>query len=537
MMETPLRTILTTPIFRLVHHMKIFPKSLKALHIKEPLLCFKYGQESDYPRDGLFLFGPETQPDRREITLGVIGTEKGIRLFRSWMEKLRCGVKVSARGPRDKKNRLHLSNFSGLKEVFGINVSEDRLVSYTLKREEIEKKLLIANPHECVASTVDYFLHPIKDHMNDEERQVDLWVLVVPEDVFTICRPQAISKRKEELIKGKFPVKQTSRTDMPLFDDLLDTNGEEIFDDVPDFHRLVKAKLLNDGVPSQIIRETTLAPYEFLDKTNRPIRPVQDNSTVAWNLASGLYYKTQAHPPWRLANMRRRVCYVGLCFKLIPNHPSNHACCAAQMFLSEGDGVVFRGANGPWLTDKKEFHLSNVAAKSLIMKVLETFRKRFDEFPSELFIHGTTKFNDHEWSAFQEAAPQGTNIVGVRIRPSHGEMKLYRDGDYPVLRGTAIMLDNSNAFLWTSGYTPRIDTYLGPETPNPLFISILRSTDAKPDIEIVLTDIMGLTKINYNACNFSDSEPVTIRFANRVGEILVMGSARDCTLQPFKFYI
>lgn len=68
-------------------------------------------------------------------------------------------------------------------------------------------------------------------------------------------------------------------------------------------------------------------------------------------------------------------------------------------------------------------------------------------------------------------------------------------------------------------------------------MTILRATNEKPDLERVLTDIMGLTKINYNACNYSDSEPVTIRFAKKVGDVLVMGSAKDAERQPFKFYI
>ena len=31
--------------------------------------------------------------------------------------------------------------------------------------------------------------------------------------------------------------------------------------------------------------------------------------------------------------------------------------------------------------------------------------------------------------------------------------------------------------------------------------------------------------------------PVTIRFADKVGDILVMGSAKHAEMQPFKFYI
>lgn len=66
---------------------------------------------------------------------------------------------------------------------------------------------------------------------------------------------------------------------------------------------------------------------------------------------------------------------------------------------------------------------------------------------------------------------------------------------------------------------------------------VLRSTGPLPPIEQILGDVLGLAKINYNACNFSDGLPVTIRFADKVGEILVQGSAAGHEKQPFKFYI
>jgi argonaute-like protein implicated in RNA metabolism and viral defense len=66
---------------------------------------------------------------------------------------------------------------------------------------------------------------------------------------------------------------------------------------------------------------------------------------------------------------------------------------------------------------------------------------------------------------------------------------------------------------------------------------VLRSTGEIPAIADVLGDIMGLTKINYNACNFNDGLPVTVRFADKVGDVLSMGSARGAEKQPFKFYV
>ena len=65
----------------------------------------------------------------------------------------------------------------------------------------------------------------------------------------------------------------------------------------------------------------------------------------------------------------------------------------------------------------------------------------------------------------------------------------------------------------------------------------MRSKIAKPDIRTVLGDIMGLTKINYNSCNFNDGLPVTVRSARMVGDVLTMGSAKGEERQPFKFYV
>ncbi|MGH7117948.1 MAG: hypothetical protein ACREFP_02955 [Acetobacteraceae bacterium] len=44
-----------------------------------------------------------------------------------------------------------------------------------------------------------------------------------------------------------------------------------------------------------------------------------------------------------------------------------------------------------------------------------------------------------------------------------------------------------------------------------MFVAVPRASGEYPVIEVVLADILGLTKINYNACNFSDGLPVTIR--------------------------
>jgi hypothetical protein len=516
--------------------MEFTEQSLPVLHFFEPALEFGFGQTTAHPKDGLFLYGPHNKAKKtREVRIGVIGTSSGIGHFRAWAALIKKRVEVPPPGKTEKRDRLHLANFPGIEETYGISFNEGEFVTHTIDLKAIDKATRILNLHEAVSKVVQLYVDKARRHVDNEEREVDVWVLVLPEIIFERCKPGA-KRTGLPMEKGDFGKKQKKRSDLPLLRQVVDQESEDIFDDAPDFHRQAKAEFLTLA-PSQLLRETTIAGDAFKNKAGYPASRTQDQATVAWNLATGLYYKTQPMPPWKLSAIRPGVCYIGLVYKNLPNDPNDHACCAAQMFLAEGDGVVFRGANGPWKTGDFEYHLTPSAAKNLIEKVLETYQEKHGGPPKELFIHGQTSFKDDEWSAFEEAVPVQTNVVGVRIKTTNGETKLFRDGDYPVLRGTALILDERNANLWTSGYVPQLDTYIGPETPNPLFITLLRSKLDMPEMKTVLSDIMGLTKINYNSCNYNDGLPVTVRFAKMVGEVLTMGSAKGAERQPFKFYV
>lgn len=277
-------------------------------------------------------------------------------------------------------------------------------------------------------------------------------------------------------------------------------------------------------------------PEDFLRPNGKPQRRVEDAASIAWKLGTGAFYKAGGKP-WQLANVRDGVCYVGLVYKRsdLSTDP-RHACCAAQMFLTDGDGVVFRGALGPWFhADSRQFHLDKKAAKNLVQMVTDEYKSQHDNRgPSELFIHATSTFTDEEWNGFSEGADSPTNLVGVQIKRANEELKLFRPGEYPVIRGSALLTGERSAYLWTSGYAARLDTYMGPETPNPLLIRVVRGDCP---LKTVLEDILGLTKINFNSCLHNDGVPVTIRFANAVGDVLVSAPMSSEPRLRFKFYI
>jgi hypothetical protein len=163
--------------------------------------------------------------------------------------------------------------------------------------------------------------------------------------------------------------------------------------------------------------------------------------------------------PWRLAGLRDGVCYVGLVFKRI-ERPSgrDNACCGAQMFLGSGDGLVFRGAVGPWYSETKDaFHLQQDQAATLMEMIVRSYKDIHGTAPTELFIHGKTNFDPNEWAGFASAVPHTTKLVGVQIRDM-ADVKLFRYGANAVLRGTAVVTSNSSGYLWTRGYIPRLRT-------------------------------------------------------------------------------
>ena len=169
------------------------------------------------------------------------------------------------------------------------------------------------------------------------------------------------------------------------------------------------------------------------------------------------------------------------------------------------------------------------------MCVLAYAERNANQPPKQLFIHGQIGLDDEEWRGFCAGAGNDTEVIGVRIRPV-SSMKLFTLGTHPVPRGLAYYLNDRQAYLWTRGVVPRLRTYPGREVPNPLLVDVCRG---EAPLEVILTDILALTKLNYNACNYADGVPVTLKFARAVGEILTAGPTRKLEVPPlpFKFYI
>ena len=137
------------------------------------------------------------------------------------------------------------------------------------------------------------------------------------------------------------------------------------------------------------------------------------------------------------------------------------------------------------------------------------------------------------WDGFVQGAGKSTAVVGVYMRENRN-LKLFRNGEYPVMRGLAYVQDDRKGYSWTKGFIPRLGTYPGWEVPWPLYVEVSRG---QCDINVVLRDVLALTKLNYNACIYGDGIPVTLRFADAVGDVLTAGPLDDIPPLAFRYYI
>ena len=500
--------------------------------IKEPLLEFGNSQQLEHPQDGLFLYGPVNAGGNPEVIhIGVVGTSDGIAILARWL------MTIVGRIPVEKPDQLHTSPWPGFQAAFGARLESKPLVTIVIPESDISIAIRKTNRTDAVRSTVLLFENAILEHFRTDDRRPSVWLCVVPEIVHRYGRPQVGGPKDStpSTIMSEKAAAPILRGQTSLFPE--DADAAQIYLSAKNFHHQLKAQLLHKEVVVQVIRETTLDPTRELDRFGNPTRSVQEPARIAWNLSTTLYFKGARVQPWQLAHVRPKVCYVGLVFKEDPSPAKKgDVCCAAQMFLNSGNGVVFRGALGPWRSPKdKRFHLTREPARDLISEVIKAYSKDHGGPPNELFVHAKQRFDDEEWKGFQSAVPSETKLVGVRIRQTQ-DLRLFRaNSDMPVLRGTAVTMSKREGYLWTTGYIPRLRTYPGFETPKPLLVEINRGED---DLVKVMGDVLGLTKINYNACDFASGQPVTLKFADRVGEILTASPrGMEAPPMPFRFYI
>ena len=134
--------------------------SLDIRHIPEPLLEFGFGQKLQYPRDGLYLYGPaSSEAPVSEVRYGVIGTAPGVRRFHAWSRMVSGFIDIPEPTARSREIEPQHVPFPGFEQAFGArwSVKPAQTIS-DIDSTRLQDALKIGNRHEAITSAVGIYV-------------------------------------------------------------------------------------------------------------------------------------------------------------------------------------------------------------------------------------------------------------------------------------------------------------------------------------------------------------------------------------------
>jgi len=466
---------------------------MKARVLDEPALEFRAANRHIDPRFGIAQFGPadaDMEPAPRQITVGVVGTKAGADGLRKWLD--RCSSNIDRKVPKPGQENLFI-DFPGFNRETAFLAELTHADSLVREIPDSEIRRLVGTAsHEAVERTAAAYASEARSLSETAQCQV---IFVVRPDELDSTDPPSDELTNDEQEEER------------------DSTGQH--DAGSTFHDILKARSLGLSCPIQVIREETWTG-KHPTKSKRD-RPLQDEASRAWNLFTALYYKAGG-TPWRLPRVSTELasCFVGVSFYRTSDQSALHTA-VAQIFNQRGDGVVVRGGQASISKDDRQPHLSSQDAETLVIDALTEFKLVHKHMPARLVVHKSSAFSDAERDGFTAGANQKeiSHLELLWVQSGTG-LRLFRSGQLPPLRGTVLELQKDAMLVYTRGSIPFFRTYPGMYVPSPIQ---LRSA-GDVDLTKAATEVLGLSKMNWNNAQLDEREPLTLRTARRVGGIL-----------------
>lgn len=489
--------------------------------ISEPLIIFGGRHEHIDPKVGLGLYGPyslvgQSRPSLSSIIVGIVGLPDMVADAEQWLRG--CQGMLT----NDGSEPFLYPHFPGfnLEFPFQCELIFGETWRETIKKDKFQEAIDADNFCERLKRVIKLYIQAI-EVLAEREPRPQVILCCIPQIVIDYCTERV--KKGGEVKRVKFTkserrsLKAVQQGQLPLFPEMNPTLGvEDIEDGHQNLRRGLKAEAMQYGIPTQLVWPGTL---QLIDTARIPgSRKLQDVATRAWNFSTALYHKAGG-TPWRLADIDPGVCYVGISFyKEVSETDPRIRTSMAQAFTSAGDGYVLRGNPFEWDASKngRSPHLDQTSAAALMQDVIDLYRKQNrDNLPRRIVVHKTSRYWEEELAGFKDACQSISQVDFVTL--GWRQIQFYRPGDYPPIRGTYIKFSAENLLLYTSGYSPFQRTYCGQRVPHPLEI-LEHHGDSSWDV--ILREILALTKMNWNTADFACSDPVTTAFSQRVGHIL-----------------
>lgn len=295
----------------------------------------------------------------------------------------------------------------------------------------------------------------------------------------------------------------------------VDTENEKF-----DLHDYIKAYAAQKQIATQFIQESTL------------IDPLV--CQVNWWLSLSFYVKAQ-RTPWVLNGLESNTAFVGIGYSVNRRKDKNKVVLGcSHIYNSFGQGLKYKlsRVEDCYIDKQNNPFLSYQDAYKFGTLIRELFFNAMGEIPKRVVVHKRTHFKKDEIKgivdSLKKSGVQQVDLIEINFEENARFISLYAKDDFinpsmfPLSRGSCFLLDSSTALLWTHGIVPSVKAdnrsyYLGGKNiPIPLKV---KKHYGLSNIGNVATEILGLTKMNWNSFDLYSKLPTTIQTSNEIARI------------------
>jgi hypothetical protein len=304
-----------------------------------------------------------------------------------------------------------------------------------------------------------------------------------------------------------------------------------------DLHDHIKAYAAQRGIATQFIREDTLSDPLICQ--------------VNWWLSLSFYVKA-LRTPWILTGLDTKTAFVGIGYSV--NHKRERekvVLGCSHIYNASGQGLKYKlsRVEDCYIDRQNNPYLSYQDAYKFGIFIRELFFNAMGDLPVRVVVHKRTHFKKDEIKgiidSLKKSGIEQIDLIEINYEEDARFISLmlkdkqFQPHPFPLSRGTCFLLDTTSALLWTHGIVPSVKAernyYLGGKNiPKPLKI---RKHYGASNISTVATEILGLTKMNWNSFDMYSKLPATIQTSNEIARVGWLLSRFEGKTYDYRYFI
>lgn len=302
-----------------------------------------------------------------------------------------------------------------------------------------------------------------------------------------------------------------------------------------DLHNFIKAYAVQKNIATQFIREKTLVSN--LD------------CQIMWALSLAIYVKS-CRIPWIISGLQRDTAFAGIGYSINKSPTGTDVIVGcSHIYSADGQGLKYKLAklNDVTFDRKRNPYLTEDEAYRLGLNIKELFYKSFSELPKRVVIHKRTPFRRDEINGLVKClSSTGINDIELlevnyedNLRCFEYDKNFQADG-FPVRRGLCFPLNSTAMLIYTHGIAPSVRNpnfrYIQGGKTIPLPLKVVKHY-GNGNMTQIATEILGLSKMNWNSFGLYSKLPCTIESSNEIARIGWLLSQYEGLIYDYRFFM